>query len=492
MAEFQPQKKVLTDFNNGQKYNDGDGLNADTINSLVESTLYAQDNVGSGGSGATLTNYDGDSQEEGFTQWYIKRGAQAKNYYNLGAFDEYIPQNDNTTIIRRKTGYITLTAENIDILSPFTGTYPATSYGLKIKNMNFSAIMAVNTPCKLSNYTYVNEIINNGETLYVSVVFNNPVDSDEEAISLVDGLNIEYLLAEPYNNQAEKIIDYSPVRELPKIGEVFINEEWQKTLNYCMVKEIPQGEETIIAKNLPAGIYTFALNENAENLHGQYILSVSGNSYPAVSVQSKITFRITTPKDISIYVNVVNGTHFAMLNRGDTQMPYTPYNGKIIHEKDFNTLATEVSNMNSEIDNLSERLDSLGFKSGSLSYNFNATATQNEVKRQGNYCIINLDITKNIVDGTIPLPQDNDILAVLPSEFEAKGNPNIMALYVHGRALDAVLAYIDCIINGNNIIVNKVIYSKRTNDNNVNNIVGQYDYRIFIKNAGYEALPLNN
>lgn len=44
MATFNPSKKVATDFNKGNQYKNGDGVQAETINNLVENQLYLQKN----------------------------------------------------------------------------------------------------------------------------------------------------------------------------------------------------------------------------------------------------------------------------------------------------------------------------------------------------------------------------------------------------------------------------------------------------------------
>lgn len=61
---------------------------------------------GDGGIGnATLSNIDGDSTENGFTQAAVKGIAQAKNYYNLGEYDTYISNGEGTGTVARKTQY---------------------------------------------------------------------------------------------------------------------------------------------------------------------------------------------------------------------------------------------------------------------------------------------------------------------------------------------------------------------------------------------------
>lgn len=42
MADFEPKRKKVTDFNNGAKIKDGDGIQPDFLNNLVESQLFTQ------------------------------------------------------------------------------------------------------------------------------------------------------------------------------------------------------------------------------------------------------------------------------------------------------------------------------------------------------------------------------------------------------------------------------------------------------------------
>lgn len=45
MANFIPNKKTASDFNNGIKYSVGDSIQANSVNNLVEATLYAQEQI---------------------------------------------------------------------------------------------------------------------------------------------------------------------------------------------------------------------------------------------------------------------------------------------------------------------------------------------------------------------------------------------------------------------------------------------------------------
>ena len=43
MTQFNPSRKFPTDFNKGNKYKPGDGVQSTTINNLIESALWVQD-----------------------------------------------------------------------------------------------------------------------------------------------------------------------------------------------------------------------------------------------------------------------------------------------------------------------------------------------------------------------------------------------------------------------------------------------------------------
>ena len=71
--EFVPSKKVLTDFNGGEKYKNGDSIQAETINNLVEGLLYENEDVGGGTTvlvgGEAVAEFDADTKV-GFTDLF--------------------------------------------------------------------------------------------------------------------------------------------------------------------------------------------------------------------------------------------------------------------------------------------------------------------------------------------------------------------------------------------------------------------------------------
>lgn len=59
MGDFIPSKKNQSDFNNGKKYKAGDGVQALTINNLIESALWIQEIAfESGATGIQYATYD--------------------------------------------------------------------------------------------------------------------------------------------------------------------------------------------------------------------------------------------------------------------------------------------------------------------------------------------------------------------------------------------------------------------------------------------------
>lgn len=64
MAEFNPSRKFPTDFNKGKKYKAGDGVQALTINNLIESALWIQEIAfESGAAGIQLATYNATKME---------------------------------------------------------------------------------------------------------------------------------------------------------------------------------------------------------------------------------------------------------------------------------------------------------------------------------------------------------------------------------------------------------------------------------------------
>ena len=127
MANFTPRKKTAEDFNNGVAYVDGvgnetgDAVQAETINGLVESALYSQEQADI----AVQTASDALGKiDNALSTTVVQNGAYPnmavgtatndstgrniaettnKNLYNLGAFDTY-----TANVVHRNTGIVCL------------------------------------------------------------------------------------------------------------------------------------------------------------------------------------------------------------------------------------------------------------------------------------------------------------------------------------------------------------------------------------------------
>lgn len=113
MEEFVPSKKVSTDFNGGEKYKNGDSIQAETINNLVEGLLYENEDVGGGTTvlvgGEAVAEFDAD-RKVGFTDRASQTNYGVVKTYNSygvqmynGEFLATVPANDNDIKTRDST-----------------------------------------------------------------------------------------------------------------------------------------------------------------------------------------------------------------------------------------------------------------------------------------------------------------------------------------------------------------------------------------------------
>lgn len=128
-----------------------------------------------------------------------------------------------------------------------------------------------------------------------------------------------------------------------------------------------------------------------------------------------------------------------------------------------------------EFNKIEEMLDNLGFIEGSATVSL-GSATQNNIKRQGNYCILNLKITN--------YGELQGLVATLPAEFRPKETIT-MLVGAKMSAYDYVKMFVaaTCTISTNGeISIDFVDYDGA--------YVGYYPYEIYLENIGYEASPI--
>lgn len=445
MEKFYPKKKVVDDFNGGEKYVDGDGLQANTINNLVESVLYAQDHIGTGeGSDIALTNYYGESMTEGYTQFFTNGDAQAKNYYNLGVFDEFSHNEDGTVTIIRKTSNLAIDGSEkwslygqqlyTDYFSPILKGFSNDSYNVKMSNLYgiFSGT------CRISPSGRLHLNVLDGSTTL------------QECLNALSENNLNLQIETP-NSYNEKVIANQPINYFNLVEQNWVNKEYLKTVNifapsdgqysaYGLTYTVSNGECSINGNQSTAGA-SFDYNSFYTNLKkGVYIISIliSGTGVSNVSCYSKSgkiiayltqsgAYRFELEEDDDVRVRIgfsdtVNTTVTAkvscMITKGEKIYPYSPYRGEIVHNKEFkeetNSLSTQLNNkIDSEVSTIKNRLDKLGFKQGS----FTVGGVTVPIQRQGNYvyCNYTLPMSKIHAYGLRP-----ETISIIPDGFRPK------------------------------------------------------------------------
>lgn len=458
MSTFQPSKKFIGDFNGGEKFEPTSRLNYEDVNNIIESTLYAQDNVGTGGSGtggAALTNYYGDSATDGYTQHFINGEAQAKNYYNLGAYDTCLYNSDGTVTITRKTGYIinnladyvedgTIYKDSryehmfyCSILSRYVNFYN----GTEIKNNKYQYV-EVTSLSELNNYDKA--IARYGNHLIIIQDIDCTTQAEAE-IKIPQNLIIQYELDRPY---VEKCIKNVPLNNLDNNGQEWLYEERQKTLNLfdnALLSETLLSttgntnsyftmdfmDDTNSRSNILTIVYTATQNKfkqatfTATHNITKFYFGIGGNVQDtfietAVNLpagQYSVTINLDR-NDLNV-CKIKN----VMIVKGTIPRDYIPYNGAILHEEYMQ------SNIQPKFDEIFNRFNSLiSFAEADTTItqgtNIKITATKNILVQTGNLLGVYLDLSLQLrLLPSIPI-------VAIPSKYKVIDTTNLFAKFV--------------------------------------------------------------
>lgn len=162
MANFISSKKESSDFNNGVQYVNGDIVQAETINNLVESALYSQEKAELSqtiADSALTVSEKALSKIEQIIDDKTLLPKVEKNMYNLGAYDIVVSNGDGTATVTRKTGYKKFDGSE----EWFTDGY---KYGYRMSltdgtptNHAFASIKTIQDGSVAYNYEGSNEVI---------------------------------------------------------------------------------------------------------------------------------------------------------------------------------------------------------------------------------------------------------------------------------------------------------------------------------------------
>lgn len=335
MAGFTPSKKTAQDFNDGVKYingqgnETGDALQAETINNLVESALYTQEQADS----AKQTAQGALSQVNQVLADKTLLPDVQKNYYNLGAFDTYVSNGDNTGTATSRTGYLVIDANSdIQVVQNPNGTHRCAV----ARNLPISSAAAIK-----SNYLQRASF----DDVYLGRQYFAVYDSVNVVVSILGitseseyrlyfsqhPLIFQYELASKYQ-YTQKVIENQPIRFLPLDGELKLYEEWRKGLNLYKGQDIIGSPHNQSIGIYSAGTYTIAVIASEKT--GLFIINSDGShtDFPSLEINGVQTFTLTKTEELGVYNNADTKI---MLTRGSHPYPYEPYNGGIIHEKDL-------------------------------------------------------------------------------------------------------------------------------------------------------------
>lgn len=395
------QTKVTAESNKGlvtQRFLDGVDLNTVLANGFYGCNGACTNKPNENGPGQMLVINRGDNW---IGQFYINMNQESKAFsnrvhtrgydnskkvwspwkqidndpslYNLGAYDTYVDNGDGTTTITRQTGYL-----NADISLKWdinaTGSYgiqwlfnfPTT---MKEAKANLPLSGNITPTSNTFAYGYSFNTTYNTFILCLPTRYNANTRTGLYEYLSKNPVSIEYKLATPYT---ETIITGVPQITLDKQGCEWLRSEWEKGLNLIQIEDVgsttlngitysinngvvtlngtPTANLDIVLGtiNLEQGNYTYrsfatlingSLMTLATDINGNMDLLQQSNDIDYVSqvlTNDIYTFKLRISTSCPTLTNV---TVKPMLVRGTKALPYAPYNGSIIHEKQLSLQA---------------------------------------------------------------------------------------------------------------------------------------------------------
>lgn len=278
MANFTPSKKTAQDFNGGVEYIDGfgeiegDAVHAETVNNLVESSLYAQEQAES----AVSTAESALSQIE----QVVSRAAETKNLYNLGAFDTFVSNGDGSVTITRQTGYIVLDGSDDELWVKPSEQNPGFRFTCNASTTLFNLYGSISASMPygylLNNSGYVASSFNNANSGNVTKGFSF---STGKYLSIYDNRFTSLSDFKNYLSLNHLIIQYRTASHIAE--KVIINQQIHGIHDWLnKIFPVGGGERYIQFPNAktPAELFSDTVWEIDTSLQGKTIIG-SGGSY---------------------------------------------------------------------------------------------------------------------------------------------------------------------------------------------------------------------
>lgn len=266
-----------------------------------------------------------------------------KSLYNLGYYDTY---DASTNTITRQTGYVDLGTFDwaldgnnrffnrcgLDFEMPSTSdTKP------NIISAKYSAI----TEYEYVQRTKIGISIAYSLGIKTILIYDTNYNDVNAFKSAMQGVILQYKLATPLTTEKVEKNHYSLYNqrfilehnksEAERSANLFDNNLITFNNDDCYSSGYPN----FYPQTFKAGTYTFSYSGITKTSGGWTVVFEDGTSVAKDLTQTAITFTLNSPSKLYFYCNQnMNGAKF-MLNEGSTPLPYQPYEGKVVHEKEL-------------------------------------------------------------------------------------------------------------------------------------------------------------
>lgn len=265
-----------------------------------------------------------------------------QSLYNLGAYDKITTNSDGTYTITRQTGYLDLGSLDFSyyagvfycLLPTKASSGSATNWlNAKYGNAPRGADISI-TQDKTMQITQSGEYVSIKDTTYTDA---------NTFITAMQGVLLQYELATSYTEKVEK-------NHYSTYNQTFIldhnKSEAERSANFWYKGDIIfDGEHTEIFKKCKKGIHTLRITSSRNTTYDQfhwYIKDLTTDTLilDGILPNNSYTLNVTQEMidhDVRMWAwgTTSNDVCKVMLNEGSVALPYQPYEGKTIHEKDL-------------------------------------------------------------------------------------------------------------------------------------------------------------
>lgn len=279
-----------------------------------------------------------------------------QSLYNLGYYDKITTNSDGTYTITRQTGYIVLDGVENKLSEKSSSTHNSLFYNhddyvksnaLKPNNTTIKATIICNLfETKGNDYLYNNNEY--GVGMYtdgaICVGLTTAITTIDEANAYLmqNPISIQYKLATATTEKVEK-------NHYARYNQSFILEhnksEAERSANLINVTKSSITSGNWIYDNelkLSAGTYTITVYAN-DSFNCEIL--ADDVSQGIITTNNSKTFTLSNGcSHFQIYLGGTTTNIRVMLNEGSAPLPYQPYEGKTIHEKDLESVKNEINN----------------------------------------------------------------------------------------------------------------------------------------------------